>query len=113
MDERFTIVRGGKKDLSFTGEKLAEVSGKRVDGQSRWEEVRLYKTKEKYVLETEYISQWQGEVCYTKVDVFSSPLEVLAAVLNPHSGISDMDKALLQEAAKKDRWFVNTWVEEL
>ena len=114
--EKFTVVRTGKRDLSFTGQLLAEVSSRWVagQGQSRWTELKLYKTdKGQYVLNTEHISQWQGEDYRSEIDIFCFAVEVIEAAFDIHGEMSNMDKELLQEAAKSDAAFQDAWVEEL
>lgn len=66
---KYRVERDGDKDLSFTGELIAESSSSPETARSdysgatgRWSELRLYRTKGgKFVCEQIGRTQWQGE----------------------------------------------------
>lgn len=110
------LTRDGLKDLKFTGELLATVSNKWVAGKdnTRWHELSLYKAKSgKYVLQRVYVTLWQGELGNHAAAAYDTAEEVLDALTDEDGGLSDLDKELLQEAAKGDPAFAGMWTEEL
>ncbi|MBT9156283.1 MAG: hypothetical protein DDT37_01268 [Firmicutes bacterium] len=113
---KYTITRDGQKDLRFTGEKLADADNKWVAGQeqNRWQAVALYKTASgEYVLMENYYTLWQGETDRCGATVCETAQEVLDALTTEEGVLSDLDKELLQNAAKVDVAFDGLWLEEL
>ena len=112
----YTITRSGLRDLTFSGEILASASDRRLAGKdkTRWRELTLYKLEiGGYLLQSEYLSLWQGEFGSTKASVCQDALGVLETLENIDGGLSDLSKELLMEAARKDASFENIWVEQL
>lgn len=115
MDE-YTITRDGQRDLKFTGEKLAEVNNKWVAGRenNRWHELTLYRTAGgKYVLQEVYRTMWQGELDSNSATICDTAEEVLAALTNEEGTLHNLDKELLQQAARNDQAFAGLWEETL
>jgi hypothetical protein len=114
--QEYTVTRDGQKDLRFSGELLAEVNNKWVAGKdnSRWHELSLYKTAGgKYVLHEVFRTQWQGEIDRHGAAVYGTAEEVLDTLTCEDGGLSELDKKLLQRAARVEPAFAGLWVEAL
>jgi hypothetical protein len=114
--QEYTVTRDGQKDLRFSGELLVEANNKWVAGRenNRWHELSLYRTTGgKYVLQEVYRTQWQGEIDRHGAAVYGTAEEVLDALTCEDGGLSDLDKELLQRAAKADPGFASLWTETL
>ncbi|MHB1403866.1 MAG: hypothetical protein ACYCXE_05070 [Thermoleophilia bacterium] len=62
--KQFTILRGGKKDLAFSGELIAEASDHEHQGpqNSRWSEIDLFRTDSGvYVVAQIFVTRWKRE----------------------------------------------------
>lgn len=81
MSQSFRIARQGAVDLTFDGVLLAEESTRDEPGQTRWTEVRIYRTDTgKYVTETVGRSTRRGETDRITVFVHDSPADVPAGL---------------------------------
>jgi len=112
----YTILRDGQKNLRFTGEMLADVDNKWVADMvnNRWHELSLFKTKGgKYVLQEVYCTIYQGELEAYSAKVLNTAKEVLEALTDGEGVLTDLDKKLMQQAAKNDSAFTDLWVEVL
>jgi hypothetical protein len=82
--EKITLSRtDGRRPLSFEGELLAEVKDRWVSGRehTRWHELRAYRTASgRYVLEVEYVTQWQGEQGSCRAEVYDTMEALVEAV---------------------------------
>ncbi len=122
--KQYTVERDGQKNLTFTGEIIADASGRHYAGreQNRWTELTLYKTQGgKFVLQREYFTQWQGEEGSDHAEVCDTPQVVYDALVgngyndddNGNPELGRLDKILLKEAAEKDPAFAALLVEEV
>lgn len=114
--QEYTVTREEQKDLRFLGEILAESSNKWVAGKdkTRWHELTLYRTASgKYVLQDDYWTLWQGEENSRTVEVFNTAEELLEFMIDEEGSLSDLEKQILQLAAKTYPAFADLWVEVL
>jgi hypothetical protein len=89
--ENFVLKRDGERNLSFTGQLIADYSDKGYNS-SRWTDYRLYQTVGgKYIFESEYITLWQGEQDGHSAIVFDN-IARLVKFLEDNYGMSDMVK---------------------
>jgi len=111
----YTITRSGLRDLTFAGEILASASDRRRGREkTRWRELTLYKlAKGGYLLQSEYLTLWQGEFGSSSATICENVQAVLDVLENIDGGLSDLSKELLEEAAKVDAAFESSWIELL
>jgi len=112
----YVIERNGQRDLQFDGTLLASANDRRAAGRekTRWRELTLYKLKNgSYILQTEHLTLWQGELGTSSAAVCNDALEVVEALEQADGGLSELAKELLMEAAKADAAFDKIWVERL
>lgn len=77
---QYELERTNGRSVKFTGEEIASAGGKWRNGkeQTRWSTLTLYRTKGgKYVLQSEYITMWQGENGTSQVTVCDNPVSVI------------------------------------
>ncbi len=118
--KQYTVPRDGQRNLTFRGEIIADHSGRFHNGKeaSRFTMLTLYKTQGgKYILHSEYITYWQGEDSRDQAEICETPAEVFAALTRDDSGegsgLSWLEKALLEEAEKCDPAFEGILSEEI
>lgn len=78
--EKYKLPRSGNAPLVIEGEKIAEEEGRHYAGQdqNRYHNLTLYRTsKEQYVLQILYCTQWQGESNQERVEVFPAIRDVV------------------------------------
>src|SRR5215831_14081360 len=79
----YTLPRDGQRAVRFTGEMLAAVSGRVVQGreQNRWYEVRLFAEQTgRTVVAWEYLTLWQGEEDHAEVQTCATLPEAMNAL---------------------------------
>lgn len=110
--QEYTITRDGLRDLHFRGELLAQVNNRYTAGReaTRWYELALYRTADgRYVVvEETYNSLRQGEGSERGAVVCADARAVVEALSLGEDGLPDLDKELLQEAAKVDTRFAGS-----
>jgi hypothetical protein len=79
--EQFVVPRSGSSPLTFTGTRLARVSGRDLQRDkhvSRWHEIELFLTNSKrYVVAVHFVCETKYDDPYDKADVFDSPAGVI------------------------------------
>lgn len=83
----YKLSRTGQAPLVFEGEELARVDGKWSAGreQNRYHNLAVYRTAGgNYILQVEYITQWQGEQRHDHVIVLGQDLSELANALREY-----------------------------
>lgn len=103
--ENFRLTRPGDVDLTFEGELLATESSRTNDHQTRWQEVRIYRTASgKWVTENVGRSVRDGERDLPRVSVCETPVQVRDSLRrqldNPY--ITDTAYDALQAAIEVD-----------
>jgi hypothetical protein len=87
------------RDITFSGDLLAEVSDQYSDGQSqsRWHEMTCYRTESgKLVLQTIYRTCWRGESDHNSVHVCADEADLIQ-VLEESEGLGTLEKRLLRK----------------
>lgn len=82
-----TLLRSGKRPLSFVGELLAHADTHRNSGPSntRWWAVSVYRTAAgRFVLALEWHTRWQGEMACQTAEVHDT-LDAVAEALEAHN----------------------------
>jgi len=98
--KEFTVTRDGDRDLRFTGEKVASVSGRANSGpdSNRWSEIRIYLTAAgAYVAQRVQRTLWEGEEDTADAAVCETPRSV-RGFLTYDDVLSDLAKEALTEA---------------
>lgn len=115
--ETIRISRTRGKDLEFTGEKLAGVSGRWAHGQeqNRWTDLSLYRAEGgKYVVVNRYVTWWEGEESTTRATVCDTARAVYDLLTDGgKEDLGRLDKELLELAAKEDAAFAEFLVERI
>lgn len=108
----YTVARDGHEDMSFTGQLLASGTDHENKGprQSCWSEISIHKTDEgKYVVAQCYVTSPQNEEESHRSEVCESAQDVYDLLAQQDedsgSGISDLAKQVLEEAAGIDGSF--------
>jgi len=80
--ETITLEREALRPVRFSGERLAQVSGRMVGGteHNRWYELALYQHENRrYVLAWRYLTLWHGEHRHARVETCGTLDEALRA----------------------------------
>lgn len=101
----FRVQRTGDRDLVFSGVLLADLSSRDHAGQTRWTEIRVYRTDAgKYVTEQIGRSTVRGEIDRRDVKVVDAATEVHVALRrradNPY--LTNLALDALAEAGQHD-----------
>lgn len=75
------LERTGACPVVFEGSVVARSTGRRLGGKdhNRYHDITIYKTVGgRHVVHIEYITQWEGELNFSDVEVVDEPVEVTA-----------------------------------
>ena len=115
--KKFNISRTGLPPMKFTGRKIAFASTKTVrgEGQNRWTEVAIYRTKGgKWIGYIGSITCWQGEFDHYKATSCDSPQSLIDWLRDDYNGtLGRASQEACEEAAKADAEFAAAFVEEV
>lgn len=81
--QEYTIPRDEQRPLRFLGDVVVESRGALVAGrdQNRYYHLTLYRTEDVRILvHWEYTTMWQGELCHSAVEVYSTVAHAIEAL---------------------------------
>src|SRR5262245_65126188 len=102
MSNTYTLSRDGQRPIRFTGTRLAQISGSHLHGrdQNRYYALAVYQlTDGRYLINIQYVTQWQGESSHNAVDIQTTRDGVVQALelFNPTEWVEGYRHILVRE----------------